>query len=115
MQMNQRMVMLTYFQGEVRFDTQAEQDEFHKAMGRMVMAMLAQPGPEACEFVEVFIQSKSSELLGVFHPPVGLDNEASTQLQAALLQQKQARVRLPKPFVMGSVKHGPGEPWTFHS
>lgn len=110
--------MLNYFPEDLRFETQAEMDEFHKAVGRMVMAMSDRSGKDVLEYVEISILDRGTELLSVFYPPLSSGDTlrgCNKLTDDVAIEQKLARKDLGKAFVMGGIKHEPGEPWTFHS
>lgn len=123
-----RIINLTYFPKSLpSFTTQDAQDDYYRALGRMVaFGLLHDPADDTIQVVNASITNKPLEICATYHPPVsaqperyadghrkylGSPGERTDTLITAMLEDAQKQGR---PFVMAAVFHNDGR-WGFHS
>jgi len=123
-----RIVNLTYFPDALpSFDNQEAQDDYYRALGRMVaFGLLRNPDDDAIQVVNAAITNHPLEICATYHPPVpaqperyadghrkylGSPGERTDTLITTMLEDARKQGR---PFVMAAVFHNDGK-WGFHS
>lgn len=109
------------------FQTQEAQDDYYRALGRMVaFGLLRDPSEDAIQVVNATITEHPLEICATYHPPVsaqpeqyedghrkylGSPGERTDHLISAILEDAR---KAGTPFVMAAVRHNDGQ-WGFHS
>lgn len=123
-----RIINLTYRSDTLpTFETQDAQDDYYRALGRMVaFGMLRSVESDTIQVVNAAITARPLEICATYHPPVsaqpeqyadghrkyiGSPSERTDQLITAMLEDARKEG---SPFVMAAVRHGDGR-WGFHS
>lgn len=123
-----RIITLTYNDASVpTFETQAEIDEWHRALGRMVAYGLrtAPTDESVIEWVPMAFGTRPTEIDAAYHAPIISQPIKYEDGGARYLGSPAAKLdgfanelkNLTdgrRPFVMGAVLHGDGK-WGFHS
>lgn len=123
--MNQRVIKLTYFPEKLpKFETQAEIDEWHRAIGRTVVFGMGDTGEDVVELVHAFITTNPLEIEAAYYPKIPSLNPLTDALRyvgsnretldAAWKQLEVKALDIGTPFVMGAVQGSDGK-FGFHS
>lgn len=109
--LHRRLIDLSYFESKVPlFSSNEERDEYHRALGRMVMYGLLRDHPEdTVQLVGLHLEPK--EITGAYHTSIpAYDKDKHDQRVRSAVEPLMG----PRPFVMGAVKDSEGK-FGFHS
>ncbi len=101
----------------IKFDTTHDVDEFHKAVGRMVMFGLPEAGSQDVQLIEMHV-AQDKEVTGCYHTVVRQSDNYKDNAKFYALDDAITQFKQPHPFVVGAVprKEIDGTTsWSFHS
>lgn len=113
--LSRRAVFINYDQTKLDFKSTAEEDEFHKALGRLVAYNMSSNVQDAVEYVEFFIDSNREIKAAYYYALMANADGRWTNDNLFCNGQRtlQSLQRGPRPFVLGArLRDGK---YTFHS